>query len=184
MVYQLTDPEHLVYSPQMQTSTIICKNKTSEIIHLDLATKNLVPENCDVKYSKHTITSTFSSWISSPPLQFTWAWDPFTLPFTPLDNPQHLDRMVNELRNRIYNIQNYLTYPNIFKNMLIHSRLTFNKTSIKIWLMLALTPKFYLILFMISFALYIKPCKNTNTLAKSPNATPTYPKSNPSPRSR
>jgi hypothetical protein len=29
MVYQLTDTEHLVFSPQMQTSTIICKNATS-----------------------------------------------------------------------------------------------------------------------------------------------------------
>ncbi len=51
MVYQLTDTEHLVYSPKMQTSTIICKNKTSEIIHLDLATKIHVSENCPVKLS-------------------------------------------------------------------------------------------------------------------------------------
>jgi hypothetical protein len=32
----------------MQTSTIICKNATSEIVHLDTATKIHVPENCHV----------------------------------------------------------------------------------------------------------------------------------------
>jgi hypothetical protein len=44
MVYQLTDTEHLVYSPQMQTSTIVCKNASSEIVHLDIATKIHIPE--------------------------------------------------------------------------------------------------------------------------------------------
>jgi hypothetical protein len=104
----------------MQTLIIKCKNMTSKIIHLDLSTKIYVPENCHVKFSKHTITSTFSSKISSPPLQFAWAWDPFTLPSTSLDNPQHLDQMVNELRNKIYNIQTNLTDPKIFEKMLIH----------------------------------------------------------------
>ncbi len=35
MVNQLTNTEHLVFSPQMQISTIVCKNATSEIVHLD-----------------------------------------------------------------------------------------------------------------------------------------------------
>ena len=115
MLYQLTATEHLLYSPIMQTSTIICKNARSETVHLDLATKIYVPENCHVKFAKHTIISTFTSKISSPPLQFAWAWGPFTLPSTSLDNPQHLDHMVTELRNKIYNIQDNITNPEILK---------------------------------------------------------------------
>ena len=82
MVDQLTDTEDLVYNPEMQTSTNLCKNATSETIHLNLTTKIYVPKNCHIKFAKHTITSTFTSRISSPPLQFTWAWDPFILPST------------------------------------------------------------------------------------------------------
>jgi hypothetical protein len=71
MVHQLTDTEHLLNSQQIQTSTIICKNATSEIIYLDLPTKIQIPKNCHVKFSKHTITSTFSIRISSHPYNST-----------------------------------------------------------------------------------------------------------------
>ena len=174
MVYQLTATEHLIYSPIMQTSTIICKNATSETIHLDIATKIHVPENCQVKFAKHTITSTFTSKISSPPLQFAWAWDPFTLPSTSLDNPQHLDHMVNELRNKIYNMQTNLTSPEIFENMLVNSTFSLNSTAIVIWLTLALASILYLILFLISLAMYIRHRRNINPLAKHNNPTPNH----------
>jgi hypothetical protein len=65
IVYQLTDAEHLMYSPQMQTSTIYAK-----MLHLDLVTKVYLPENCLIKFAKHTVASTFTSKISLPPLQF------------------------------------------------------------------------------------------------------------------
>jgi hypothetical protein len=65
------------------------QNKTSEIIHLDLAYQII-----------QTITSTFSSIISSLPMEFSCAWNQFTLPSISLDNPHHLDHMVNKLRNK------------------------------------------------------------------------------------
>jgi hypothetical protein len=89
IVYQQAANEHLVFSPKIQTSTIINKNVTSETIHLDLASKIHVHENCYIKL-KNTITSTFTSRISLPPMQLAWAWNPFTLPSTFLDNPQLL----------------------------------------------------------------------------------------------
>jgi hypothetical protein len=126
MVYQLTDTEHLVYSPHMQTSTIICKNATSKIVHLDIATKILVPENCHAKFSKHTISSTFTSTISSPPFHFAWAWDPLTLPSTSLDKPQHLDHMVNELRKK------FITYKQTSLTPLISNKCSQNLLSLSI----------------------------------------------------
>jgi hypothetical protein len=172
-VYQLTDTEHLVYSPYKQISTILCKNATFEIVHLDTATKIHVPENCHVKLSKHTITSTFTSRISSPPLQFAWAWDPFTLPSTSLENPQHLDHIVNELRNKIYNLQKNISDPINFKNVFTKSTLTFNSTLIIIWVTLALISILYLIFMIIAFVYYLKQHKNSQTMAKFSKQEPT-----------
>ena len=170
MVFQLTDTEHLVYSPTMQSSTIMCKNSTDNI-YLDLITKIKVPENCYVKLSKHTITSTFSSRISSPALQFAWTWDPFTLPSTSLEDPQHLDHMIQELRNRLYNIQSNTTDPEIFDKMLVHSTFRFNYTSIIIWLALALVSILYFTLFIIAAVMYIKH-KKANTRLPNPEPAP------------
>ena len=48
-VFQLSDTEHIVYSPTLQTSAIMCRNGTSETIHLNLVTKINVPEDCQLK---------------------------------------------------------------------------------------------------------------------------------------
>jgi hypothetical protein len=119
-----------------------------------------------VKFSKHTITSTFTSRISSPPLQFDWAWDPFTLPSTSLDNPQHRDHLVNELRNKIYNIQANITDPIYFESMLTESTFTLNRTAIIIWLTLALTSTLYLILMLWAMAFYLKHRHYSKTITK------------------
>ena len=39
IVYQLTDTEHLVYSPVLQTSSIICRNNSRETVYLDQSTR-------------------------------------------------------------------------------------------------------------------------------------------------
>ena len=77
--------------------------------------------------------------------------------------------MVNELRNKIYNMQANLTNPEIFENMLENSTSSFNKTAIVIWLTLALASLLYPILFLIAFSMYIKHCKNNNPLARQQN---------------
>jgi hypothetical protein len=125
-------------------------------------------------FFKHTISFTFLSSISSPPLQFAWGWDPFTLPLTSLDNPQHLHHMMNELRNKNYKIQTNLTDPQIFENITTNINFKFNKTAIIIWLTLALTSTLYLILFIISFTLYLRQCKNANSLVNTQNHDPNH----------
>ena len=175
MVYKLTDTEHLVYSPSLQTTTIICRNQSSETVHIDMTTKITFPENCYVKLLKHTITSTATNKISAPPLQYAWAWDPFTLPCTTLDNPQHLDHMIQELRERIYNIQSNATNPEIFEKMIVDSTFTVNYTSVVIWLSLAMASLLYLALFIVAFFAYIKQRKEmAATTQPQQNPTHTY----------
>ena len=91
-VFQLSDTEHIVYSPTLQTSAIMCRNGTSETIHLNLVTKINVPEDCQLKLLRHTIISSSTvPEISTKPLQYAWSWDPLSLPSTLLENPQQLD---------------------------------------------------------------------------------------------
>lgn len=177
-VFQLTDTDHLVYSPELQTSTIFCRNGSQETVHLGLTTKIHVPENCYVKFAKHTIYSTSTSRFSAPPLQYAWTWDPFTLPSASLDNPQHLDHMIQELRNKIYNLQNTTTDPEIFDKMLVQSTFSYNPTSIIIWLSLGMISIIYLIAFLIELFMYIKHRKNLSNNSHSTQQhapTPYYP---------
>ena len=156
-VFQLSDTEHIVYSPTLQTSAIMCRNGTSETIHLNLVTKINVPEDCQLKLLKHTIISSSTvREISTKPLQYAWSWDPLNLPSTLLDNPQHLDHMINDLRNQIFNIERNATDPKLFESMLITSTFSNNYTSILIWLSLALASTLYLVLFIVAFIMYLK----------------------------
>jgi hypothetical protein len=94
----------------------MCRNGTSGTVHLNLVTKINVPENCQLKLLKHTIISSSTvREISKKNLQYAWSWDPLNLPSTLLENPQHLDHMINELRNQIYNVKRNATDPELLK---------------------------------------------------------------------
>jgi hypothetical protein len=64
MVYQMTETKHLVFSPNMQTSTIICKNATSENINsFGTYHQNSSSQNGHINLIKHAITPTFTGEI-------------------------------------------------------------------------------------------------------------------------
>jgi hypothetical protein len=142
----------------------MCRNGTSETVHLNLVTKVIVPENCQLKLLKHTIISSSTvRELSSKPIQYAWSWDPLTLPSTLLENPQHLDHMINDLRNQIYYVQRNATDTKVFESMLITSTFSNNYTSIIIWLSLALASTLYLILFIFAFIMYLKQIPQPKT---------------------
>jgi hypothetical protein len=139
----------------------MCRNATTVL--LNLVTKINVPENCQLKLLKHTIISSSTvREISTKPLQYAWSWDPLNLSSTLLENPQHLDNMINELRNQIFNIKRNATDPKIFESMLITSTFSNNYTSILIWLSLALASTLYLVLFIVAFIMYLKHKRSLN----------------------
>jgi hypothetical protein len=53
MAYQLTKTNHLIYSPNPQTSKITRKNGTTHKIHFDKITKIHLDEECYIKLQKH-----------------------------------------------------------------------------------------------------------------------------------
>ena len=45
IVYQITDPDHLVYSTHPKVYTIYCENGTQKVLHLEQASKSHVDQN-------------------------------------------------------------------------------------------------------------------------------------------
>ena len=137
MVYQLSDTDHLVFSPTLQTSTIKCKNRSATRVHFEQSTKIHVPAGYSIKLSKHEITSSDSAKISPPPLRYSWSWDPFTLPSSLLSSPAHLDQSIYKLRTNIFGmnkqINNTRTNSSTFEEMISKTNFKINYTSMFIW---------------------------------------------------
>ena len=87
--YQLTDTEHLIYSPVLQTTAIKCRNNSATIVYVDQATRVVVPQGCSLDLEKHAIHSERQTTINPHPLHSTWTWDPLSLPSTMLEEPEH-----------------------------------------------------------------------------------------------
>ncbi len=139
MVNQLSDTDHVIFSPTLQTSTIKCKNGSATRIHLEQSTKIHVPAECSIKLSKHEITSSDSAKISPPPLRDSWSWDPFTLPSSLLTSPAHLDQAIYKLKTNNFGMSKQINTKTNFN---------INYTSMFIWLSLALAATANLIIFI------------------------------------
>jgi hypothetical protein len=89
--------------------------------------------------------------IAPQTLQFTWNFDPFILPSTMLENAQHLDHMVYNVRKNISalakSIQNFTDHSPTFEDMIINTTFSTNPLSIIIWIALAISSTTVFILF-------------------------------------
>jgi hypothetical protein len=73
LVYQISDLDHLIYSPKPQVHTIYCKNGTKRVLHLDQAAKVRVDTKCHVKLEKNTITSDSIVSLANEPMYYDWS---------------------------------------------------------------------------------------------------------------
>jgi hypothetical protein len=142
IVYQLSDSDHLVFSPTLQTSTIKCTNGFATRVHFEQSTKINVPARCFIKLTRHEITSTDSAKIAPPLLRYSWSWDPFTLPSSLLSHPAHIDQTMSELRTNIFGMNKPIittrTNSSTFEQMISKTNFNINYSSMFTWLALAL----------------------------------------------
>jgi hypothetical protein len=73
LVYQLSDTDHLVLSPTLQTSTIKYTNGSSTRVDFEKSTKICVLAGCSIKLKKHIIKSRDRAKISPAPLRYSWS---------------------------------------------------------------------------------------------------------------
>ena len=166
MVYQLSDTDHLVFSPSLQSSSIKCTNGSVTRVHFEQSTKIHVPPGCSIKLNKHEITSSDSVRISPPPLRYSWSWDPFTLPSSLLSNPAHLDQAIFELRTNIYGMSKQInstrTNSSTFEAMIVKENFKINYTATFIWIALALAATANLGLFIFTVIFFLKNRQTQN----------------------
>ena len=79
-VYQISNTDHIVYSPFPITTQIVCNNGS----YFNLKIKNTkqihIPEGCSVDLTNHTITSDFNIRTTSNSVHFEWDFDPLSIP--------------------------------------------------------------------------------------------------------
>ena len=102
IVYQLPDSDHIVFLLSPFTSKINCKNCICQRIHFNTATKIHLDEGCIIKLRQDTVLSDDNMAKAPPTLQFTWKFNPFIFPSTMLENAQHLDHMVYNVRKKYF----------------------------------------------------------------------------------
>ena len=141
MAYQLTKTDHLIYSPNPQTSKITCKNGTTHRIHFDKITKIHLDEGCYIKLQKQTIGADDTITVAPATLQYTWAFDPFVLPANMLTAPAHYDHMLYDIKKNVFDLEKRIDKRqqiNVFEEMLSTTTFSTNPIALIIWISLAL----------------------------------------------
>jgi hypothetical protein len=78
-VYQVQKGQFLVYSLDISTDTMKCRNGSHSELHLQKGIQQIwIPPGCQGFFQDHLATSDFSVRLASEVLHFTWDWDPLT----------------------------------------------------------------------------------------------------------
>jgi len=121
-VFQLSPTEHLIYSPKIFTTQIICINGTHFPLPIYEHSRIEVPQGCHVKLKNHIITSDVTLRAPPTPLRVTWKWNPLSLPSNLLHDIGIMDEQFGRLQDEIAFIRNYTSSPEyirpIAKNVL------------------------------------------------------------------
>ena len=139
-VYQLTDTDHLVFSPQPLTTEILCQNGTHFPLKVKATVRISIPEGCSTQLINHTIQSDFSLRLAPEALHFEWEFDPSTLPESAhlIQGTRHIDRQLALVRQHLGSITANTTSHQVFEDMLVRNLSSPNKVSILIWVCLSL----------------------------------------------
>ena len=135
MVYQISDTEYIIFSPISQVVDMNCKNGSTTAVHLDTTSKIHIDRNCHIRLQKHTITSDLIIDIESPPLSFSWTWDPLSMPADSLEDASHLDFMLYNLQSYVAQMESSINDVSHIDDLLIStiSQPYISKFSIFVW---------------------------------------------------
>ena len=117
-VYQLSATTHYIVTPEPFTTQIQCKNGSHFPLRINRASKIYVPPTCTVNLKNHTITSDENIRITPEPLQFTWDFNPLTLPSELLQTASHLDDQLNNMKQRLQQLHNDTIQDAEFESLL------------------------------------------------------------------
>ena len=81
-VYQISNTQHIVFTPTPITTQITCINGSYFPLKIKHTKQISIPEGCSVELINHTITSDYSIRATSDSIHFEWDFDPISLPNT------------------------------------------------------------------------------------------------------
>ena len=115
-VHQLSNTNHLVYSPDSFTTTIKCKNGTHFPLFLTTGNNRItVPRGCQAELKDHLITSDFDIQVTPEPLSTIWKWDPLHLSASLLKDTVRVDKQLFALHQEMIRLQEYSSEPNLME---------------------------------------------------------------------
>ena len=79
-VYQISNTQHIIFTPTPINSQITCINGTYFPIKIKNTKQIYIPEGCSTELINHTITSDFSIRTDSRSIHFEWDFDPLSFP--------------------------------------------------------------------------------------------------------
>ena len=119
-VYQISNTNHIVFSPNPITTQISCNNGSYFPLKIKNTQQIRIPEGCQVELINHTITSDFSIRTTSDSIHFEWDFDPISLPNSALlmVDAKSIDSKLSRLRNNIDYVHKEGIHADAFQKLL------------------------------------------------------------------
>ena len=120
-VYQISNTEHIIYSPIPISTQIFCNNGSYFNIKIKQVKQIYVPEGCSVDLTNHTITSDFSIRLNSESIHFEWDFNPLNFPNSAsfLIDAKSIDTKLQLLQNSLKLLSNDTIEPQEFSNLML-----------------------------------------------------------------
>ena len=120
-VYQISNTEHIIYSPIPLSTQIFCNNGSYFNVKIKQVKQIYVPEGCSIDLTNHTITSDFSIRLNSESIHFEWDFNPLDFPnsATFLIDAKSIDLKLNLLEQALLLIKNDTIEPQEFSSLML-----------------------------------------------------------------
>ena len=107
-VYQISNTQHIIFTPSPINSQITCHNGSYFPIRIKNTKQIYIPEGCSIELINHTITSDFSIRTTSRSIHFEWDFDPLSLPDSAqlMIDSKSIDNKLSLIKKNLKAIQN------------------------------------------------------------------------------
>ena len=107
-VYQISNTQHIIFTPSPINSQITCHNGSYFPIKIKNTKQIHIPEGFSIELINHTITSDFSIRTTSRSIHFEWDFDPLSLPDSAqlMMDSKSIDKKLSLIKKNLKAIQN------------------------------------------------------------------------------
>ena len=118
-VFQLTPTDFLLFSPEIFTTKLKCRNNTysNKAIFVQGTTQIHVPPGCQVKLKNHLVTSDLNVRVSPEPVRAIWKWNPLEFPASMLEDVKMVESHLNRVADSVKTLRNESVTTDLFEKL-------------------------------------------------------------------